>query len=78
MLTIFGLVLNLVGTILIALFGQSVSHYYSNGSENLAVNSGEEKALYKFTENAFTAFIGWSLLCLGFILHILVEILKLV
>ena len=71
MLIVFGLVFNILGTILIALFGRAVKQYNSDGSESLDVQLGKPKGLFKYTENIMLSTIGWVMLLLGFILQLI-------
>lgn len=71
MLTITGLILNIIGTILIAKYGRAVKHYSSDGAEILEVQTGKSEGLFKYTENIMLSTIGWTILIIGFVLQLL-------
>lgn len=71
MLTTIGLILNIIGTILIAKYGRAVKQYSSDGAEPFEVKTGKSEGLFKYTESIMLSTIGWATLLLGFILQLL-------
>lgn len=76
MLAIIGLILNILGTILIAKFGRAVKQYNADGSETFNVQSGKQEGLFKYSENLMLSTIGWVLLLTGFVLQLVQQIIQ--
>ncbi|ADV86365.1 MULTISPECIES: hypothetical protein [Vibrio] len=71
MLTTVGLILNILGTILIAKFGRAVKQYNADGSESLDLQTGKQEGLFKYTEHVLLSTIGWVALLVGFVLQLI-------
>lgn len=68
-----GLLFNLLGTVLLALFGTTVTQYGKDGSTGFTVQTGREENKYKYTSQLIIRIIGWGCLILGFVLQLVNE-----
>jgi len=71
-----GLLFNLLGTLLLALFGTTVTQYGKDGTEAFYVQTGDESKKYEYTFQLIMRFIGWFSLILGFVLQLINELIK--
>ena len=76
MLTTVGLILNILGTILIAKFGRAVKQYNADGSESFSIQTGKQDGLFKYSENQLLSTIGWVALLAGFVLQLVQQFIQ--
>lgn len=76
MLTIIGLVLNLIGTFFVAKYTRPSVAPDSEGNEPFFVSpSNSDKLLFTYSENILLNSIGWCLIGLGFVLQLMDQII---
>ena len=68
-----GLIFNLLGTVLLAIFGTTVTQYGKDGTEAFYVQTGDESKKYQYTFQLIMRSIGWISLILGFVLQLVNE-----
>lgn len=78
MLTVLGLVFNVIGTLFVAKYTRPSVAPDSKGNEPFFVNPGDsDKLLFTYSENILLNSIGWCLIGLGFVLQLVDQIIPL-